>query len=294
MGKRHFGRELWEQTCSFVEDDDGLPCTSLGPWTADKLFHVCHYLALTTQAIAGNKEYFDSLNYIDLFCGNGVCVVDRFDKPQRFPGSALIAAGCEKPFDNLFASDLDEQNVRALESRIKRLGTKSLLHTYVGDANDVVKQVVSKLKSRSLNIAFLDPFSLSIEFKTVQLLTEKHRVDLIILFPDAMDIVRNVDEYYYPHKSAKLDMALGEEYDWRSEYDKLQNRDGVKVREFFVSLYLNRIKSLGHTFVGKKEIRTKSGPIYKLVYASNSNLGLKFWNIAANEDLDGTRSLFGP
>lgn len=294
MGKRDFGRELWDRMCRFVETDDGLPFTSLGPWTADKLFHVCHYVALTTQAIAGNRQYFSALNYIDLFCGNGVCVVDRFDKLQRFPGSGLIAAGCEKPFDHLFVSDSEIQNVRALESRITRLGTKSQLHADVGDANDVVQRVVPELKARSLSIAFLDPFSLSIDFKTVQLLTANNRVDLIILFPDAMDIVRNVDEYYYPRKSMKLDRVIGEEYDWRTEYDKLQNRDGAKVREFFVNLYLKRIKSLGHTFVGTKEIRTKTGPIYKLVYACENDLGLKFWNIAGNVDLDGTRSLFAP
>lgn len=294
MRKRHSGRELWERMCEFVKEDDGLPSTPLGSWTADKLFHVCHYLALTTQAIAGNRRSFSTLNYIDLFCGNGVCVADRFGKPQRFPGSALIAAGCEKPFDNLFISDLEKQSVRALESRIERLGTRSALHRDFGDANEVVRRVVTKLPRRSLNIAFLDPFSLVIDFATVETLTANNRVDLIILFPDAMDIVRNVDAYYYPGKSKNLHRVLGKEFDWRVEWDQLQNREGPKVRDFFVNLYLKRIRTLGHRFLGTKEIRTSSGPIYKLVYASKSDLGLKFWNIAANEDLDGTRSLFTP
>ena len=293
MAREHYGRELWDRLTEYVSHDDNLPVTELGWWTGDKLFHLCHYLALTTHAMKDNPS-FSGLVYVDPFCGTGVCVARRVESAQRFPGSGLLAAGCKKPFDHMFLSDINAAAVQAIESRIQGLHAETRLSCSVGDANCVLREISSQIPDRALTIAFIDPYALGIEFTAIKLLVEHRRVDLIILFPDAVDIVRNVESVYLPRKSDKLDRVLGLDYDWRPSYKALQVRHGAAVRDFFVDQYLQRIAELRYAHTSQKIIRSAKGPIYRLVYASRSDLGLKFWDIAADEDLDGTRTLFGP
>lgn len=293
MAREHYGRELWDKLLEQVAQDDGLPVTELGWWTADKLFHLCHYLALTTHAMKDSR-HFSGLIYVDPFCGTGVCVARRLESLQRFPGSGLLAAGCKKPFDRLFLSDIDELAVQAIATRIRCLGVESEVVCRVGDANVVLRDTAVQIPPKALTIAFIDPYGLEIEFAAIDALTAHRRVDLIVFFPDAVDIVRNVESVYLPRKSDRLDRVLGLDCDWRSEFEALPNREGAAVRDFFVDLYLRCLARLGYSHTGHKAIRSPKGPIYRLVYASKSDLGLKFWDIAAGEDLNGTRSLFGP
>lgn len=293
MARRNFGRELWERMCAVVADDDGLSVTPFKYWTAEKLFFVCQYLAQTTTAMWGNPR-FRGLNYIDLFCGNGVCEVYCEERVRRYPGSALLAAGCQKPFSNLFLVDKDAACIEALRTRITRLGSGSHSRYWTGDANAVISDVCAQIPPKSLSVAFLDPWSLGVHFETIRELAADRAVDLIILFPDAMDIARNVDKDYYPRKSNKLDLVLGEEEDWRPAWDRLDNREAGKCREFFANLYQERLAKLGYRYTDSQEISAGHRPIYRLVYASKNELGLKFWRIAAREDLYGNKGLFDP
>jgi len=111
MARKRFGRELWDRMAEFVREPDGLHEEPCGQWSLDKLFVLGSYLAQTTQAMIGNPN-FASLNYVDLFAGSGVCCVKA--QLSRYPGSALLAAGCRKPFDNLYLVEQDRGKLDAL------------------------------------------------------------------------------------------------------------------------------------------------------------------------------------
>ncbi len=293
MARQHFGREVWDRACDAVRFPDGLPTYMCGAWTIEKLFFVCQYLAQTTQAMVGNPR-FTAINYVDLFCGNGVCEVDdRSGSTRRYPGSALLASLCSKPFTNLFLVDSDKRNIDAVTTRLAQVKAPMNIRTWVGDANVLVDEVATAIPARSLTIAFIDPYSLDMRFESVRRLAQQRPVDLLILFADAMDIVRNVEAYYLPRKSDKLDTFLGTEA-WRTDWASLANRDGPSTREMFAKVYLRQLQNLGYIYARTRVIRGEDGPLYRLVYASKNALGLKFWDIAESEDLHGNKGLFAP
>jgi len=160
------------------------------------------------------------------------------------------------------------------------------------DANSVIEEVVAQLPPRSLGIAFLDPWSLGIHFETIRALTESRPIDLLILFPDAIDLIRNTDEYYYPKKSPRLDDAMGDSGVWRNMWDEVRDRDSGARKKAIVEYYFGRLSSIGYTYHDAHDIRGGSGPLYKVVFACKHPLGLKFWRIAVKEDLPGQRNLF--
>ncbi len=185
---------------------------------------------------------FSSVNYVDLFASNGVCcAIGEDGRPRRYAGSALLAAGCKKPFDNLFLVEKDESNLVKLSERISRLGCISKVHLTVGDANVVVSKIAQDIPERSLTIAFVDPYSLGIHFESVRTLASLPPLDLIIIFADAMDVARNVMEYYFPGKSDKLDNFLGKNSNWRDKWQAFSNQKGssCKSRVFFAGLLVS-------------------------------------------------------
>jgi three-Cys-motif partner protein len=275
--------------CEVVKHPDGLPVYPVGEWTKSKLFFLCQYLAQTTQAMVGNP-HFRSINYLDLFCGPGICEEERTGK--RYPGSPMLAAGCTKPFDHLFLVEQDGNLRQAAVQRIQTYRPAVNLLYWQGDANTLAPQVASALPDRSLTVAFVDPFSLDVRFETIRVLAERRPLDLIILFADRMDLERNVEAYYYPQRGSKLDQFLGEKSDWRTQWDRLANRDEGRVRQLFAEIYLKQLREIGYKFSRTRPIESERGPLYRLVYASKSELGLKFWDIAEHEDLGGDRGLW--
>jgi hypothetical protein len=115
----------------------------------------------------------------------------------------------------------------------------------------------------------------------------------VILLADAYDITRNAEYYYRSDPNSKLDQVLGLDSPWRDRLSNLSNYTGDNVRNLFADIYKEQLKRhLGYTFFGHKTIESLRGPLYKLIYASKDELGLKFWNIAMAKDFRGQRDLF--
>lgn len=271
---------------------DDLPVYECGEWTRQKLFFLCNYLAQFTQAMIGNPKWA-SMNYVDLFASSGICSTknERGDS-QRYPGSALLAAGCLKPFDTLFLVERESEKLNALKSRIDRLNPPCKRRYWTGDTNETIGEVAAALPDKSLTVAFVDPFSLDIHFQTIAALATARPIDLLILFADDMDLVRNVEEYYYPRLGGKLDLFLGPDSCWRDKWDHLQVRDAPHVRQLFSEIYLEQLKRLGYIHTETIQIPRTGRPLYRLIYASKHPLGLKFWQIAASEDFSRNKGLF--
>jgi three-Cys-motif partner protein len=157
----------------------------------------------------------------------------------------------------------------------------------------MIGAVIDQIVSRSLTLAFIDPEGLDARFETIQRLTSNRAVDLLILFPDAMDISRNVERYYLPNRQSKLDEFLGPRSGWRDEWQALGNVEGERAREFFAKIYMNQLKTqLGYKQFGQRVMKWDRGPLYRLIYASRSEVGLKFWHEVLKKDVGGQRELF--
>ncbi|HEV8605559.1 MAG TPA: three-Cys-motif partner protein TcmP [Tepidisphaeraceae bacterium] len=278
-------KDRWNELCKLVETDDGLPTRKVGRWTVDKLWFWSRYLDITTRAMVGNPSWKGGLAYVDLFAGPGVCTIEGTGR--RIPGSVLIAANAPKPFDVILASELQRNLADALRARLASTPAAQTSHVLVGDCNDIVHQIARKIPDRALTLAFIDPEGLHANFETIRAIASRGRVDLLILFADRMDIVRNVDLYERQPRS-KLDEFLGAASKWREKWPQLLNRTGDAVARFFANEYKTQLQQeLRYQKFGEKEMRSANGPIYRLIYASKHERGLEFWDKVTGRDRGG-------
>ncbi len=285
-------KDRWHELCELVEEDDGLPTwDEAGHWTKDKLFFWHRYIEITTSAMVGNPTFPEGLVYVDLFAGAGICTLKK--SKRRIPGSVLIAAKTTKPFSTIIACEKIPELANACRARLDRTLVGRRCHVLTGDCNELVDQIAEKIPEDALTLAFVDPKGLDARFETIAALSRRRRVDFVVLFPDAYDILRNVDRYDEQEKESKLDQVLGPDSNWREKWGELANQEGKNARPFFADIYKSQLqRHLGYTHFGEKTISGSSGPLYRLIYASKHKLGLKFWHAAIGKDPSGQRTFF--
>jgi three-Cys-motif partner protein len=276
-----------------------------GMWTAHKLYFLCSYLAQVVQGMHGNAKFPGGLCFVDCFAGAGVCESrDADGLRHRLPGSSLIAAAisfedkrgpqmAEKHFDRIIAVERDHIHADALRVRLGASGFKGLWEVIERDFNDSAGDIAAVIPSRSLVVAFVDPYSLDVHFSALQPLAGRRSLDLIILFSDRIDLQRNVEHTYYGDRHSKLDAFLGKDSEWRKEYERLSDHSGGKLCEMFANLYLRQLKKLGYSHGDHWSLDGPNGPMFRLVFASKNPLGLKYCDIARKEDYGGEVGLYG-
>jgi len=177
-----------------------------------------------------------------------------------------------------------------------------LVNFYTGNANDVVTRVVAHIRqvsSRSLNLAFLDPEGLELDWKTVAQLGTL-RCDLIIHYSQ-QGISRNIGQAYLSTSEIKTDRFFGSS-EWRKIYEPWHSRPNKKgLHRELLDFYKDRLRSLGyHDVKQSDEILTeplirshiRRAPLYRLIFASKHPLGEKFWQRITRRDLYGQEQLF--
>ena len=290
-GAKEMAKDRWHELCNLMEKDDGLPTWEEAQyWTQQKLYFWYRYLTTTTNAMFDNPKFRGGLVYVDLFAGAGVCTLK--DTGKRIPGSVLIAARMVKPFCKMIACEENKKFAQACRKRLDETLVKNRCHVIQGDCNQLIDQVVSLIPPDTLTIAFIDPKGLDAHFSTIEKLSKKRSVDFVVLFADAYDINRNV-ELYSKDRNSKLDQVLGPDSGWRQKFSNLSNQSGGNTRTLFADIYKDQLaRYLGYSAFGQETMESVRGPLYKLIYASKHELGLKFWNIATSKDVSGQRELF--
>ena len=280
MGKQ---KDRWPELCHLVQTDDGLPTRTVGPWTVDKLWFWNRYIDITTRAMVG-RPFWSEVVYVDLFAGPGICT--NTEDSTRVPGSVLIAANAPKPFDRILACELNTGNAAALQQRIAAAPNAAACRIFTGDCNESIQEIAACIPDRALTLAFVDPEGLDVRFETLRVLSNRGRVDLLVLVPDSMDIVRNLDRYR--HEPSKLDLFLGPDSRWRERCDKLGNASRDKLRDLFTDLFKIQLRRhLGYRRFSHKTMMWRQMPLYRVVYASKHERGLEFWNKIAKKDRRG-------
>ncbi|HUT90476.1 MAG TPA: three-Cys-motif partner protein TcmP [Thermoguttaceae bacterium] len=286
--------ERWHELCRLVEIDDGLPVwEEAGAWTTEKLRFWHRYLETTTTAMVGNPCWPGGVVYVDLFVGAGVCRLK--DSGKRIPGSVLIAAHTAKPFARIIACEAAPELAQACRARLNNTLVGNRCDVLTGDCNQCIQDIVKLIPKRSLTLSFVDPKGLDAKFSTIAKLGERRRADLVVLFADAYDIARNVEQHYRHDRDSKLDQVLGPDSRWRERLDQLPSSSGANKRKLFRLIYEEQLrKHLGYLYIRHKAIKSPNGPIYTLVYASKHKLGLKFWDEAIKKEASGQRTFTFP
>ena len=258
--------DRWQQLVMNVSEDDGLPWRDCGKWTEDKLWFWHRYLSITTSAMVGNPKWKGGLVNVDLFAGPGICRVRETGK--RIPGSPLIAAHAPKRFEKIILVERNDANSIACDERMRKSPAADRYKMFTGDCNSLITSVTREIPRGALTLAFIDPEGLHVHFETLKELASGRRVDFLLLFADAIDVVRNVDQYEQESDS-NLDLMLGSDSGWRDDWAQLQNRSGDNVRSLFPKIYQRQIqRHLKYTGFREKVIKGPRGPLYTLIYAS--------------------------
>ena len=277
--------------------DDGLLMRPMKNWTAEKLDYLERYIDMFTTSM--RKKPWRALNYIDLFSGPGKC--GHKDNNDVYLGSPLLALTTKNAFDHYFFVDLEIDKTQVLEQRCQHSPYADRIQYFQQDCNIAVHGIAREIQGINrhyikdvwpcLNLAFLDPEGLELEWNTVKTLTQ-FRTDLIILYSQ-MGVQRYSAIAINDPGDTVLDRFFGTRI-WRDIYQRGQGRPGLYGE--LLNLYQQNLCNLGYK--DKDEVgqiplmrNTKNVPLYYLVYASKSDLGKKFWREATKRNVHGQLSM---
>jgi spore photoproduct lyase len=269
-----------EGICSVQKGEDGLPVRCVGLWAKDKYFYLGRYLDIFTTSM--KNIWRGELYYIDLFAGSGKCRVRETGK--EIDGSALISLSAKYPFKRYFLVELDPEAANALKKRVGKSPIKNRVHIIQGDCNEKIDGIVTEIPRKSLSLAVVDPTGLHIKFDTLQKLTKDRRIDLVITYPEGMDIKRNLAKYLKKSRSI-LDDYMGDD-GWRQLFIKdikhIDQLSDIHIEKRLIGHYRKNLSKIGYQEVKSGDeipIRSsqKNLPLYYLLFASKHPLGYTFW-----------------
>lgn len=247
---------------------------------------------------------------IDLFASSGMY---RDKKSGELGwGSPLLALHAIDPFDVYIFGEKRAKRASALAERVEdtniashvarlNLSDPDLMHAarefkavqtggpkvaiITGDANlavPIVKLMMPAFEGSRIALTMVDPYGVDFHWDSMAGLTLHERMDMLVLFPEDMDIERNLA------LEERLDAYMPPGADWRTAITQAKNR-GRAMRE----LYQDGMTRLLGLQVGEpKAIRAHGREIYKLLYASPHQLGLKVWDDCRREDPGGQIEMY--
>jgi three-Cys-motif partner protein len=217
-------------------------------------------------------------------------------------GSPLLALTTEHPFTGYHFVDSDPNSIAALKSRCEASPLNDRVHIYTGDCNVVVNEIVARLKRderRSLNLAFLDPEGLELEWKTVAKLASIRRMDLVINYPEG-GLNRVMKKLVNSPEQTSVDRYFGTDA-WRGIYQEWAKSHRGSVHGQLIDLYRSQLKTLGYREIRQSDklgdeplmrnVKRKA-PLYRILFSSKHPLGKKFWHSVTRRDVWGQNRLF--
>ena len=272
-----------------------------GSWTERKLAALKAYL-VQYQVIFHANEAARTLRtvYVDAFAGTGERANRQADADSLFgyseetklfqSGSARIALSLQQKFHRYVFIDSKASHIGALRKVVDRefLDLKERCELVQEDANVWLQRWCASEDWRSHRaVVFLDPYGMSVEWKTIEAIAHTKAIDLWVLFPFAIGANRMMPNDVLPDKGwgLVLTRALGTA-DWvkriyskHSEVDLFgERRDSVikiagadDILEFFIE----RLKTIFPHVVEKPLVlyNSNKSPMYALCFAASNPKG---------------------
>jgi len=260
---------------------DGLLARCVGPWSQDKVYYISRYASIFST---GMKNLFPSRAYVDFFSGPGRCVLS--DTGEEFDGTPLRALNSPDPFSEYHFVEAVPDLLDALKARATSSPRLGSVQWYGEDANVAVDTICQALPRDGLVLAVIDPTGLHFHFDSLSKLTKHPRVDFIYLFPDGMDVRRNL-ELYLSKDQSEIDEALGTKR-WRDaikqelqKYPASEDARCPGATKIVFQVFKKQLETLGYPNVMMgDDIRFKNSrraQLYWLVFASRHPKGHEFW-----------------
>ncbi len=286
--------------------DDGLLARESGEWVKEKLYFVKRYI--DAFEIAMRDRSWRRRIFIDLFSGPGKCVIR--DTNEYLLGSPLLALQTQYPFTDYCFGDIEQSNIDSLTQRVRESSIpQDRIHLLTGNANSIVNDVFTEIAQYDknfirgilpcLNLAFLDPEGLELDWKTIETLAHLNRMDLIINYSQS-GLTRNLDKCYATQKVTIVDTFFGDRK-WRDVYrNALNKRESIGVHRALIDYYKSKLSDLGYVVINDSDefaheplIRNtqRNAPLYRLLFASKHPLGNKIWNDVTKKDIHGQEKL---
>lgn len=246
-------------------------------WSEKKLEYFKKYLEAYTK-IFYNQSWARGITYIDLFAGPGICYSTKNKKSVY--GSPIIALNTKPPFSSYIFCDIDINNINNLKKLAK---DNKGVFVIKGDANEFVKELVTKLKEDIPAFVFLDPQALDLNYQTIELLAKnKKRVDFLINFPVGGPLFRSIGSKKCVKCTTNtkcpkcIDLLFGNN-DWRS-LATLYHRKQIILPEFLkqlLRLYMKPLENLGFRWAVQHIRNSKGTLLYDLIFATRNLTGMK-------------------
>lgn len=272
-----------------------------GDWTETKLARLKEYLTSYRNIFSANEKarYFTTW-YVDAFAGTGSRVATILSHSSIFPddpyasaesaafrdGSARIALGLQKPFDQYLFIEKSKPKADELEAVVNKDFPQLMQRSKIwrGDANSVLVQWCSERNwAKDRAVVFLDPFGMQVDWKTVEVLGRTKGVDLWYLFPLAIARMlpkNGIMENGWPER---LDSLFGTS-EWRERfYRRRSSEDLFGFREELIrDVSVETIKS----FIEERLLscfcktapslvlrNSNNGPLFALCFAAANERG---------------------
>jgi len=259
---------------------DGLPVTEIGQWSLEKHERLRKYV----DAAHGARGRFSSCAYVDLYCGPGRSRTEG--SSVYVDGSPIVAftsaARFKDQFSDFYIADSKAEYVRAAESRLQARGAR--VHVFVGEARNVVDDVVASLDRGGLHLAFLDPYNLeSLPFVVIEKLAAFRRMDFLI-HVSSMDLKRDLHNYIKPESKVLDDFAPR----WREHVDLKQRPETIRqqIFEHWRSLLVSQLRTRPNERV-EEVLNSKNTDLYWLVFVARAELAHRLWEDIANVSPQG-------
>lgn len=276
--------------------DDGLYCRPSGVWAEEKLDYLRRYIEIFEFSM---QKKWDVRNYIDILAGPGKNFIK--EKKVYILGSPLIALTIDPPFSNYYFIEENKTCFDALSTRVNLFSSSVKL--YNADTNKIIDTVLSdlqKMEDSSLNLAFIDPEGLEVEWTTIEKLGRIKRMDLIFNYPQQA-LTRNMPQLSNSPPANKVDRYFGDTH-WREIFSKWKSRNNLSgVHRELMEYYLSKLSQFGYSELKRDDevldeplMRNsqKHAPLYRLMFASKHPLGQDFWRKITSRDLHGQKRLF--
>jgi len=112
-------------------------------------------------------------------------------------------------------------------------------------------------------------------------------MDLVIYFPDLIDINRNWHAYYKEQDWSLLDGYLGTP-DWRTLLEESNPDRRIQV---LTELFESQLRKIGYNYTSPQRIKSVKGvPLYRIIFASRSEFARDVWDDVARKDRGGQSS----
>ncbi|MBN1286868.1 MAG: three-Cys-motif partner protein TcmP [Anaerolineae bacterium] len=156
----------------------------IGPWSEEKLEMLRDYLEAYTRVMKGWKSEISRVNYhyVDAFAGAGSSRA-RDDEERYIAGSPRVAL--EFFFNSYTFIEMDSSRVQRLQELRSEFPERDI-RIYQGDCNDILKNRITpciRYENYSRGVVFLDPFTLNLEWDTVEAVAQTKALEIFLNFP---------------------------------------------------------------------------------------------------------------